>query len=101
MKYNVRFPAPSIENKFDKVLSKIPQINIQDEIMETVEKLADNPRPHGKKSFKKLKAPVQFHQFAASYRIRIRHYRVLYDVDDKRKCVWILDLRKREEKTYK
>lgn len=101
MKYEVGFPTPSIENKFNKALSKISQINIQDEIMETVEKLADNPRPYGKKAFKKLKPPVQFYQLAASYRIRIRNYRVLYDVDDKRKVVWVLDLRKREEKTYR
>ena len=101
MKYNVRFPTPSIENRFDKVLSKIPQINIQDDIMETVEKLADNPRPYGKKAFKKLSPPVQFHQFAASYRMRVRNYRVLYDVEDKGKIVWILALRKRGEKTYK
>lgn len=100
MKYKVRFPAPSVENKFNKLLSKIPQ-NIQDDIMEAVENLADNPRPYGKKPFKKLKTPVQFHQFAASCRIRIGGYRVLYDIDDKRKLVWILALRKRSERTYK
>lgn len=100
MKYEVRFPTPSIENKFNKLLLKIPQ-NIQDEIMEAVESLADNPRPYGKKPFKKLKPPVQFHQFTASYRIRIRGYRVLYDVDDKRKLVWILALRRRSKRTYK
>jgi len=33
--------------------------------MEAVESLADNPRPYGKKPFKKLKTPIQFHQFAA------------------------------------
>ena len=101
MKYQIKFPAHSLEDKFDKSLSKIPQINIQDEIMETVEKLADNPRPYGKKAFKKLTPPVQFHQFSASYRMRVGNYRVLYDVEDKGKIVWILALRKRGEKTYK
>jgi mRNA-degrading endonuclease RelE of RelBE toxin-antitoxin system len=101
MKYQVKFPTHSLEDKFDKSLSKIPQINIQDEIMGTIEKLADNPRPYGKKAFKKLTPPVQFHQFAASYRMRIRNHRVLYDVEDKRKIVWILALRKRGERTYK
>lgn len=101
MKYQIKFPAHSLESKFDKSLSKIPQTNIQDDIMETVEKLADNPRPYGKKAFKKLSPPVQFHQFAASYRMRVRSYRVLYDVEDKRKIVWILALRKRGERTYK
>jgi mRNA interferase RelE/StbE len=101
MKYEVKFPAHSIEKKVDKFLSKIPQTTTQNEIMEAIETLADNPRPYGEKTFKKLKPPVQFHQFSARYRIRIGDYRVLYDIDDKRKIVWILALRKRGERTYK
>jgi mRNA interferase RelE/StbE len=101
MKYEVRFPSPSIEKKFDKAISKISQVNIQNEIIEEVEKLADNPCPYGKKPFKKLKPPVQFYRFVAQYRIRIGDYRVLYDVDDERKIVWILALRRRGERTYK
>jgi mRNA interferase RelE/StbE len=101
MTYEVRFPNRSIEKKFDKVLLKIPQANIQYEIMESVEQLADNPRPFGEKPFKKLKPPIQFFQFTAQYRIRIGNYRVLYDIDDNKKIVWILALRKRSEKTYK
>lgn len=101
MKYEVKFPNSSIEKKFDKALLKISQVNIQDEIIKAVEKLADNPRPYSKKPFKKLKPPVQFYQFTAQYRIRIGDYRVLYDVDDKRKIVWILVLRRRGQRTYK
>ncbi len=101
MKYEVRFPNSSIEKKFDKAISKISQVNIQNEIIEAVEELADNPRPYGKKPFKKLKPPVQFYRFVAQYRIRIGDYRVLYDVDDERKIVWILALRRRGERTNK
>ena len=101
MRYKVAFPTHSIEKKFDKLLSKIPRITIQDEIMDAIEKLGDNPRPFGKKPFKKLKPPIQFYQFTAQYRIRIGDYRVLYDVDDGKKIVWILALRKRGERTYK
>lgn len=101
MKYEVKFPNSSIEKKFDKALSKISQANIQDKIIKAVERLADTPRPYGKKPFKKLKPPVQFYQFTAQYRIRIGDYRVLYDVDDERKIVWILVLRRRGERTYK
>ena len=100
MIYRVFFPNNSIQNKFEKALSKIHK-SIQNEIMEAVEDLVDDPRPFGKKPFKKLKPPIQFYQFTAQYRIRIRDYRVLYDVDDAKKIVWILALRKREEKTYK
>ena len=101
MKYEVRFPDSSIEKRFDKAISKISQVNIQNEIVEAVEKLADTSRPYGKKPFRKLKPPVQFYQFVAQYRIRIGDYRVLYDVDDERKIVWILALRRRGERTYK
>lgn len=69
--------------------------------MEAIEELADNPYPYGERPFKKLRPPVQFYQFTAQYRVRIGNYRVLYDVDDKRKTVWILALRKRGKRTYK
>lgn len=101
MKYKVRFPNSSIEKKFDKALSRISQVKLEDGIIEAVEKLADNPCPYGKKPFRKLKPPVQFYQFTAQYRIRIGDYRVLYDVDDERRIVWILALRRRGKRTYK
>ena len=101
MPYEVRFPGPSVEKKFSKILLKIPQSKIREEIMDVVEKLADNPRPFGEKPFKKLKPPIRFYQFTAQYRVRIGDYRVLYDIDDNKRIVWILALRKRSERTYK
>ncbi len=101
MKYKVLFSTRSIATKFTKTLSKIPQVQHQKKITKTVESLATNPRPFGKSPFKKLKPPVQFYEMTAQYRIRIGDYRVLYDVDDKKKIVWILALRKRSEKTYR
>lgn len=101
MKYEVKFPSHSTQEKFEKILLKIPQVNIREEIMSSVEKLGLNPRPFGEKSFKKLKPPIQFYEFTAQYRLRVSDYRVLYDVDDTRKVVWILALRKRSEKTYR
>ena len=100
MNYSVRFPNHSIESKFEKLLLRLPNA-IGDGVMKQVKNLASDPCPFGKKSFKKLKPPIQFYQFTAQYRIRIGNYRVLYDVDDRRKIVWILALRKREEKTYR
>jgi len=101
MKYEVRFPTYSIEKRFEKFLLKIPQRNTQNKIMQKVEKLANNPNPFGKKPFKKLRPPIQFYKYTAQYRIRVGDYRVLYDIDDNKKIVWILTLRKRSEKTYK
>jgi mRNA interferase RelE/StbE len=96
VKYSVRFPAESIQKKFHKALEIIPP-RIQDEIMEAIEGLADNPRPAGEP---KIKPPLIVYQYAAQYRLKIRNYRVLYDVDDKQRIVWIFDVRKRNERTY-
>ena len=82
--------------KFHKALEIIPS-KIQDEIMEAIEGLADHPRPAGEA---KIKPPLIVYQYAAQYRLKIRNYRVLYDVDDRLRIVWIFDVRKRNERTY-
>ncbi|MBI5873168.1 MAG: type II toxin-antitoxin system RelE/ParE family toxin [Candidatus Omnitrophica bacterium] len=100
MKHVPRFPSVSIQEKFHKVLIELSQA-VQDEIMKEIEKLVDNPYPYGDKGFKKLKPPIGIFNYVAQYRLRIGDYRVLYDVDNKRKVVWILALRRRNEQTYK
>lgn len=99
MKYHIVFPSEAIEKKFGKILSKIHP-KLQNDIMEAIEKLADNPRPFGQKPFKQLNPPIECYQLTAQCRIRIGDYRVLYNVDDEKKTVWILALRKRNEETY-
>lgn len=101
MKYKVKFPNRSIEKKFEAALLGIPHKATQERIMDEVQKLTDNPRPYGDKKFKKIKPPIEIYNLTAQYRIRIGSYRVLYDVDDKKKIVWILVLRKRTERTYR
>lgn len=101
MKYTCCFPNSSIEKKFQKILLNIPGTQIREEIMHRIEQLADNPRPFGQKPFKQLKPPIQIYQLAAQYRLRAGDYRILYDVDDAKKIVWILALRKRSERTCK
>ncbi len=101
MKYKVKFPSRSLQKLFGKTLVGIHQLNLQNEIMAEVEKLSVNPRPFGSKSFRKLKPPLYFYRFTAHYRIRIGSYRVLYDIDDKQKTVWVLHLRRRTEQTYR
>ena len=100
MKYEVKFPSSSLENKFEKMLLKIPEKNIRKRIINGIEALAANPRPDGKKT-KKLKPSVHLYNLTAEYRLRIGNYRVLYDIEDNKKIVWILVLRKRSEKSYK
>ena len=101
MHYDVKFPTKSIANKFRKKLEKVSPPDAQQKIMEKVEALSSNPRPFGRKLFKHIKPPVHVYRYIARYRIRVSSYRVLYDIDDNRKIVWIYSLRKREEDTYK
>jgi len=101
MKYQVKFPDVAAGKRFQKELSKISRIKLQEKIMQAAEGLSNNPRPYGEKTFKKINPPIQFYQFVAQYRLRIGDYRVLYDIDDARKIVWILALKARSEKTYR
>ena len=97
MKYEIRFPSTSVEKKFYDELHGFPE-EFQERIYDEIEKLADNPRPKGEP---KIKPPTEVYNYTAQYRVRIGNVRVLYDVDDKRKIVWILAVRKRDERTYK
>ncbi len=99
MKYVARFPAAAIERHFHKALEGLSH-ETHEKIMEAIASLQDNPRPFGAKPFTQLKPSVHIYDYVAQYRLRISDYRVLYDVDDHRKIVWILALRKRNEKTY-
>lgn len=62
-------------------------------VKEAIQKLIENPRAHG--TMKLEGAPV------ARYRFRIGDYRILFDIDDEAKVIEILDIRKRDERTYK
>ena len=100
MTYQVIFPTPAYEKQFEKVLLKISKFKVRDQIIRKIEALADNPRPIEAGSFKRLNPPIEIHELTAQYRLRVGDYRILYDVDDYKKTVMILALRKRNEKTY-
>jgi len=97
VKYSVKFPSDSVQKKFQKALQSLSSRKLQEEIMQAIESLADNPRPYGEP---KIKPPIIVYQYSAQYRMRVREFRILYDVDDKNKIVWIFTLRKRNERTY-
>lgn len=96
--YKVKFPSASIEKKFYKELDEVQPKSLQDEIIDVALSLADNPRPKGEP---KIKPPLEVYNYTAQYRISVENYRVLYDIDDHIKTVWILALRKRNERTYR
>ncbi len=62
-------------------------------IKEAIERLMQEPRGHG--TIKLEHAPV------AQYRYRVGDLRILFDVDDRSQVIEILDIRKRDESTYR
>ena len=98
MGYEVVFPSDRVERLFQKALSKI-SADYQAAVVTAIRSLAANPRPEGKRT-KKLAGQLIVSQFTAQYRLRIGPYRLLYDIDDRRKKVILLKLAKRDEQTY-
>lgn len=70
--------------KLDKKLAK--------QIADAVRSLESDPRTHGTITLDD--APV------GQYRYRVRNHRILFDINDEEKIIEILDIRKRDEKTY-
>lgn len=62
-------------------------------IKEEIKKLEEQPRTYG--TIKLENAPV------AGCRYRVGNYRILFDIDDEAKVIEILDIRKRNESSYK
>ena len=72
-----------------KTIPKHFQINIKNK----VEMLSKNPHIPG--TIKLVDYP------AAKFRHRVGNWRILFDVDDEEKILEILDIKKRNERTYK
>ncbi len=96
--HKVKFPASSIERKFFKELESVEPKILQKEIIDATKKLANNPRPQNEP---KIKPPIEVYNYLAQYSLVIDNWRVLYDVNDGTKTVWIYALRKRSERTYR
>ena len=95
--YKVKFPSSAIEKKFFKELGDVSPKALQKEILDAAFSLAKNPRPRGEP---KIKPPIEVYNYLAQYRFPVANWRILYDVDDTAKTVWILALKKRNERTY-
>jgi mRNA-degrading endonuclease RelE of RelBE toxin-antitoxin system len=97
-KYEVGFPSDRAEKEFWKVLSKASKKE-QGRILEWFDRLGVDPRPQGK-NFKFLKGDVSIFQYLARCRIREGGWRILYDIDEARKRVVLLALRRRGHHAY-
>jgi mRNA interferase RelE/StbE len=80
--YNVEFVA-SAAKEFRDLAS-----NMKHRIGLAVKELSNNPRPIG---VRKLKG------YERLYRIRVGHYRVVYEIDDQAKMVLVTRVRRRQE----
>ena len=69
-----------------KVLEKLPS-NIYERLRDEIRSLSSEPRPFG---YKKLVA-------RDGWRIRVYHYRVIYEIDDKKKTITVLDIGQRKD----
>lgn len=77
--------------KARKAFLDLPESQAQ-RVKEVVQRLMEDPRCRG--TIKLDNAPV------AQYRHRTGDLRVLFDIDDRNQVVEILDIRKRDERTY-
>lgn len=98
MAYELVFPSERAEHEFEKALRNIPT-HYQTAIVQATRSLSSDPRPPGKR-YKKLKGNLVLFNFIAQHRLRVGPYRILYDIDDRRKKVILLKLLKRDEHTY-
>lgn len=96
--YKVKFPSSAIEKKFFKELGGISPKALQKKILGAAFSLAKNPRPKGEP---KIKPPLKVYNYLAQYRLPVTNWRILYDIDDTTKTVWLLALKKRDERTYR
>jgi mRNA interferase RelE/StbE len=69
-----------------KQLNKLP-LNVAQRLINAIEKLADNPRPHG---YIKLTG-------VSLYRIWIGDYRIIYNIEDEILTVYVVELGNRRE----
>ena len=63
----------------EKQIKKLPLV-INEKVINAIEKLSINPRPHGYKKLKGINA----------YRIRIGSYRVMYEIHDDRLIIIVI-----------
>ena len=75
------------DKKVEKQLNDLPS-TVFDRIDKSILSLKTDPRPPG---VRKLKSQT------AVWRIRVGDYRILYDIDDKKKIVIIIEIKHRRE----
>ena len=71
--------AVAIKPSADRELKRLPRRD-QERLRERIAALAEDPRPHNAQAFK---------GFPHAYRVRVGDLRIVYEVDDSQRQVWI------------
>jgi len=87
--YKLSF-APAARRQWEKLITRIPLSDY--EALETaIEGLTENPRPPGSMKLAEEKN---------TYRLRVRDYRIIYNVDDPGQLILVANVARRTESTY-
>lgn len=76
------------DKKVTRARESLPS-SVRERVEEAIFELGTDPRPHGTRMLKG--------ELKGAWRLRVGDYRILYDIDDKRKQVFILDIGHRRE----
>ncbi len=83
-----------VSREFEREFRKLAE-GFKNRIRELFRALASNPVPWKKFDVAKIKGREH------TYRVRIGRYRIIYEIDKKKKIVRVLKLKLRDERTYK
>lgn len=95
--YKVLYPTEKHHKLIKEFLVKLSP-GEQDLIWDAILDLGKDPRPDG---YIDLKPPILALSFLSPYRIAQGNFRIFYDIVDERKRVYILAVKRRNEKTYR
>ena len=82
MTYSVEFKRSAMRQ-----LKRLPK-NIQRRIADAIDRLADNPRPHGY---------IQMETDDTLYRVRVGDYRIIYEIIDNKLVILVIRIGHRRE----
>lgn len=89
MKYHIIFTASA-----EREIRKLPA-DVQDEVFEKIEKLAEGPRPNGHKRLTNFKVPNL--KLRPLCRIRVGDYRIVYAIQDNIITITVAKIAHRKE----
>ena len=95
--YRVLYPTEKHHQVIKDFVATL-QPKEQDQVWDVILDLGKKPRPDG---YIQIRPPIPALSLLAHYRIASGNFRIFYDIDDEKKKVWILAVRRRNEKTYR